>query len=235
MIDPISPSVRSYMRSRCWTSDPATWVTTASTSASRAGLPPSGAYSFSMSHQAPVWRHSCERRRRQAGGWRGSSAPLPPSPSPSASTDSAPSDADGATMRWRSASSAASTIASSSDRISADRLSTVQSPDVVGGGCGVLPALISSSLRVGAYSPLQDLAAQRVDRLALLVHHVVVLEQVLARCRSCVPRPSSARSRSSGSPAGCSIGTSSSMPSRSIRPVMRSAPKMRSRSSSSDR
>jgi hypothetical protein len=34
---------------------------------------------------------------------------------------------------------------------------------------------------------------------------------------------------------GCSMGTSSSIPSRSIRPVMRSAPKMRIRSSSSDR
>ncbi len=58
-------------------------------------------------------------------------------------------------MRWRSASSAPSTSASSSGRISADRLSMVQSPDVVGGGGGVLPALVSSSFRVGAYSPFR--------------------------------------------------------------------------------
>ena len=34
--------------------------------------------------------------------------------------------------------------------------------------------------RLGRVAPLEDLAAQRIDRLALLVHHVVVLEQVLA-------------------------------------------------------
>ena len=82
---------------------------------------------------------------------------------------------------------------------------------------------------------LENLPAQRVDVLALLVHHVVVLEQVFADREvlrfdlllraldgACVTMP-------------CSIGTPSSMPSFCIRPEMRSDPKIRIRSSSSDR
>ena len=112
----------------------------------------------------------------------------------------------------------------------------VCSPDSVGGGASVggLALLLLLLGRLGRVAPLEDLPAQRVDRLALLVHDVVVLEQVLADvevvaldllCAFSIARLTRP----------CSIGTSSSIPSRSIRPVMRSAPKMRSRSSSSDR
>ena len=42
------------------------------------------------------------------------------------------------------------------------------------------PPSCSSSVGSRVVATLEDLAAQRVDRLALLVHHVVVLEDVLA-------------------------------------------------------
>ena len=53
--------------------------------------------------------------------------------------------------------------------------------------------------------------------------------------RSSAPRPASARARSPCVTMPCSIGTPSSMPRRCISPEMRSDPKMRIRSSSSDR
>ena len=67
---------------------------------------------------------------------------------------------------------------------------------------------------------LEQLAAQRVDALALLVHHVVVFEEVLADGE--VLRLDLLLRRSMALVTIlCSIGTPSSMPSRCIRPEMR--------------
>ena len=80
----------------------------------------------------------------------------------------------------------------------------------------------------------EQLAPQRVDALALLVHHVVVLEQVLADREVLASTCFWARSMALVT-MPCSIGTPSSMPSCCIRPEMRSDPKIRIRSSCSDR
>ena len=78
-------------------------------------------------------------------------------------------------------------------------------------------------------------AAHAVDGLALLVHHVVVFEQVFAGCEV-LRFDGLLRGRDAlGDQLRLSIGTSSSMPSRSIRFCMRSPPKMRIRSSCSER
>ena len=64
-------------------------------------------------------------------------------------------------------------------------------------------------------------AAQRVDRLALLVHDVVVLEEVLARLEVAA-FDLLLRALDGRVTMPCSIGTPSSMPRRCIRPEMRS-------------
>ena len=78
---------------------------------------------------------------------------------------------------------------------------------------------------------VKQLAPHAVDGLALLVHHVVVFEDVFARGESAGLPPTSERKRCAYVIRFDSIGTSSSMPRRSIRFCMRSPPKMRRRSS----
>ena len=77
------------------------------------------------------------------------------------------------------------------------------------------PSASSSASRATSsfkLSPPRISRRRRVDDLALLVHDVVVLEQVLADVEVVAPRPSSARSRSRAVIQRCSIGSPSSMP-----------------------
>ena len=80
----------------------------------------------------------------------------------------------------------------------------------------------------------EQLAAHAVDGLALLVHDVVVFEEVFAGCEV-LRFDGLLRAAMRLVISLDSIGTSSSMPRRSIRFCMRSPPKMRSRSSCSER
>ena len=80
----------------------------------------------------------------------------------------------------------------------------------------------------------KQLAAHAVHGLALLVHHVVVFEHVFTG-GEVLRFDGLLRGGDALGDQLDSIGTSSSMPSRSIRFCMRSPPKMRIRSSCSDR
>ena len=94
-------------------------------------------------------------------------------------------------------------------RIFSETVSTVHPPDAR--HLGWTPRLRSSSVGPWRSDP-EDLAPQRVDGLALLVHDVVVLEQMLAECRSSAPRRGAGRSRIALFTQGCSMGTSSFHP-----------------------
>jgi hypothetical protein len=88
---------------------------------------------------------------------------------------------------------------------------------------------------VGAF---QHLPAQRVDGLALLVHDVVVIEQALADVEVVALHLASARSRSRALTMVVLDGDVAFVPAAEPVPSgfsMRSAPKMRMRSSSSER
>ena len=79
----------------------------------------------------------------------------------------------------------------------------------------------------------EKLPAQAVDGLALLVHHVVVFEDVFA-VAEVLAFNALLRAFDLLGDERDSIGTPSSMPSRCMIPEMRSAAKMRIRSSSSE-
>ncbi len=95
--------------------------------------------------------------------------------------------------------------------------------------------LPSSSRRSGSVEAEQQLLAQLVNGLALLVHDVVVFEQVLADVEVALLDLALRVLDALASPTGATMGSLSGMPMRSISDLTRSPAKMRIRSSSSDR